>query len=266
MKKLIALAMVMSSFVAMAVSSSNIFGILRVDSTAEETLISVPWLETDPASGEIKVCDLVLTSNLTVGDRLLFYTGTAPVSNSPQQDFRYLGWTLVEENGVKKWQHVTTVDKDATGKTRMTESAHDGNQPVPRGAALFVIRPTNHTDPIYLYGQYTPGTVTSTVTKGTFAQPAYTLLAPSNPNGVKLNEVTMTGTPDLNDYIVIGNVATMLKFYDSRMGGPADGKWGVIGSYNRTNKTYEFDDSEAVIKPGQGVWYVSRGGSPTFTW
>ena len=44
MKKWIALAMMMMGTAAMAVSSSNMFGILRVDSTAEETIISVPWI------------------------------------------------------------------------------------------------------------------------------------------------------------------------------------------------------------------------------
>ena len=83
MKKSIALAMMMMGTAAMAVSSSNMFGILRVDSTAEETIISVPWIETAALSGDIRVCDLVLTSNLTVGDRLLYYTGTKPGTTTP---------------------------------------------------------------------------------------------------------------------------------------------------------------------------------------
>ena len=261
MKKLIALAMVMTNVAAMAVSSSNVFGILRVDSTAEETIISVPWLETDPASGPIKVCDLVLTSNLTEGDRLLYYTGTEAIEDSPVQDFQYLGWTLVEEKGVKKWQNVKTVGTDAGGKTRITESAHNGEQPVPRGAALIVIRPTEHAEPIYLYGQYVSGTVEVAVTQGSFESPAYTLLAPSDPNGIDLNKTgVMSGMPDINDYIVIGDVGTMLKYSTT------EGKWGVMGRFNFTTKKYDFDATKAVIKPGQGVWYVSRGGAPTFTW
>ena len=260
MKKWIALATVMMGIAAMAVSSSNMFGILRVDSTAEETIISVPWIETAASSGDIKICDLVLTSNLTVGDRLLYYTGTKPGTTTPAQDFQYLAWTLgTDADGVKVWESVTTVDKDADGRTRMTVSAPGGNEAVPRGAALMIIRPKAHVDPIYLYGQYTPGAVEGRTLQGTFEQPAYTLLAPSDPNGVDLNTSgVMSGTPDINDYIVIGDVGTMLK-YDN-------GQWGVMGKYDRPTGTYPMDTSKAVIKPGQGVWYVSRGGAPTFTW
>lgn len=260
MKKILLSVVMMTASAVLAVSSSNIFGILRVDSTEKETLISVPWLETDPASGPIKVCDLVLTSNLTAGDRLLFYTGTGAISGSPAQNFQYLGWTLVEEEGVKKWQHVTTVDTDATGKTRITESAHNGTQPVPRGAALIVIRPTAHAEPIYLYGQYVPGTVGVQVAAGSLKEPAYTLLAPSDPNGIDLNKTdVMSGTPDINDYIVIGGVGTMLKYSKSR------GKWGVMGDFDFDTGDYSFDPT-AVIPHGQGVWYVSRGGAPKFNW
>lgn len=245
---------------AKAVTSDNVFGVLRVDSTAEETIISVPWIETAASNGDIKVCDLVLTSNLTAGDRLLYYTGTKPGTDTPAEDFQYLAWTLGEDDsGVKVWESVTTVSKDADGKTRMTVSAPGGSEAVARGAALIVIRPTAHTEPIYLYGQYVPGTVTAKVKGGTFEKPVYSLLAPSDPNGVDLNKAgVMSGTPDINDYIVIGDVGTMLKYYK--------GQWGVMGKYDRTNKTYPMDTSKAVIKPGQGVWYVSRGGAPTFTW
>ena len=154
MKKWIALATVMMGTAAMAVSSSNMFGILRVDSTAEETIISVPWIETAASSGDIKICDLVLTSNLTVGDQLLYYTGTKPGTTTPAQDFQYLAWTLgTDADGVKVWESVTTVDTDADGRTRMTVSAPGGNEAVPRGAALMIIRPKAHVAPIYLYGQ-----------------------------------------------------------------------------------------------------------------
>ena len=245
---------------AKAVTSDNVFGVLRVDSAAAETIISVPWIETAASNGDIKACDLVLTSNLTEGDRLLYYTGTAAVADSPAQDFRYLGWTLVEEDGVKKWQSVTTVDTDADGRTRLTESAHDGAQAVPRGAALIVIRPTAHAEPIYLYGQYVPGTVGVQVAAGSLKEPAYTLLAPSDPNGVDLNKPgVMTGTPDINDYIVTGDVGTMLKYSKSR------GKWGVMGDFDFEAGDYSFDPT-AVIPHGQGVWYVSRGGAPKFNW
>lgn len=262
MKKLIAIMTMMASASALAVSSSNVFGILRVDSSQPETIISVPWIAADSVTADIKVADLVLTSNLTKGDMLYYYNGTTK--------FEYEAWVLTETTiggeATKVWSPVTTVSQAG-----ITAGEHAGTRAVPRGGALFIVRKNYNNEPIYLYGRHTTGAASVTVEQGTPettttpASRAYTLLAPSNPNGIDLNASgIMSGTPGVTDFILIES-GEPLSYRN------LDGtwKWGVYKKTGRT--TYTWDTSKAVIKPGQGCWYVSEGGAsegdaPTFTW
>ena len=246
MKKLIALAMVMMGTAAMAVSSSNIFGILRVDSTAEETIISVPWIETDSSCGDIKVADLVLTSNLTPGDRLYYYT-----QGGGADAFAYQGWMI---NAERQWEPMTTVSQK-----RLAIAAGADTTAVPRGKALILTRSVNHDQPIYLYGQYTAGVTEVTVASGSKDAPAYTLLAPSDPNGKDLNAAgVMSGTPGEGDMIVLNDVGVVLQ-HDATRG------W-CVKRWDKASKQWVYDTAPAHIPAGEGVWYVSRGGAPKFTW
>lgn len=237
-----------------ALTSENIFGILRVDSYAKETIISVPWISTDLAGGDIKESNLVLTSNLTDGDQLLYYTASR--AGSQASTFSYLGWQLKKNaDGTGTWEPMTTVSKN-----RIAVAPDSNEQTTPRGAGLIIIRPTNYTTPIYLYGQYdkTPN-ATTVATTGTKTAPVYTLLAPSGPDGVNLNASgVMTGTPNPQDSIILNN-GHMLNYLE--------GRWCrmVFDPLTKKNKP---DESEATLAPGIGVWYVSRGASTgvTFNW
>ena len=258
MKKIIFGITLMMGSVAMAVNSSNIFGILRVDSTQKETIISVPWIAADSVTREIKVADLVLTANLTVGDQLYYYNGTT--------SFTYEGWVLQEGTiggeATKVWVPMTTVTKDG-----ISISPAAADKPAVRGAALFVIRPTNYTDPIYLYGRYTTGTASTKVVAGSVnsttgkASPAYTLIAPALPNDVDLNSISMTGTPNPGDYIQIG-IGRQLFYREISAG---NWKW-CVETQKRGQTTYDASSEKTTIPHGQGCWYVSVGGTPKFTW
>lgn len=256
MKKLIAIATMVMSGAALAVSTSNVFGILRVDSAQPKTIISVPWIAADSVTRDISVADLVLTANLTVGDMLYYYNGTT--------SFTYLGWVLQEGmiggEPAKVWVPMTQVSKDGI---TVTPAASDLS--AVRGAALFVIRPTSYTDPIYLYGRYTAGAAETQVVAGSIAstgkaQPVYTLIAPALPNDVDLNTVTMTGTPNEGDYIQIKTGQQL--FYRN-----VDGtmKWCTITEKRGVVK-YNGSSEVTTIPHGQGCWYVSVGGTPKFTW
>lgn len=265
MKKLMACGMILASAAAMAVESSNIFGILRVDSTEKETIISVPWIQADSVTADIKVADLVLTSNLSIGDQLYYYNGNA--------SFQYEGWQLTEGTvggeATKVWTPMTQVSHDGITFTEAAE-----NKSAIRGAALFVVRPTFHTDPIYLYGRYATGTAETTVaqgspeTKTSRAVRAHTLLAPSNPNGADLNATNadgsskyMAGTPGKTDFIMIEPGKPLV--YRNLDG---SWKWGVYTQTGRTSYTWNTNPETTTIKHGQGCWYVSEGGAPTFKW
>lgn len=257
MKKLIAIATMLASGAAVAVNSSNVFGILRVDSVQEETIISVPWIAADSVTRDISVADLVLTANLTVGDMLYYYNGTT--------SFTYEGWVLQDgEIGgepAKVWVPMTQVSEKG-----ITVSPAASDTSAARGAALFVIRPKAHTDPIYLYGRHTTGAATTQVVAGSVdsatgkAKPAYTLIAPALPNDVDLNTVTMTGTPNAGDFIQT-KVGGQL-FYRNVKG---EMKW-CVETQKRGQTTYDASAEKTTIPHGQGCWYVSVGGAPTFTW
>lgn len=259
MKKLMAIVTMLASGAALAVNSSNVFGILRVDSAQKETIISVPWIAADSVTRDIKVADLVLTSNLTEGDTLYYYNDKAT--------FEYEAWILTAD---KTWAPVTTVSKRG-----ITVGEHAGLRDIPRGGALFIVR-QDTSEPIYLYGRYTatpPEGITvaqgSPETTTAPAVRAHTLLAPSNPDGADLNATNadgsnkyMTGTPSVTDFIMI-EPGKPLTYRNPDGNG---WKWGIYAKTGRTTYTWDTRPETTTIKHGQGCWYVSEGGAPTFTW
>lgn len=254
MKKLIAIVTMMAGASALAVDSNNVFGILRVDSTEQETIVSVPWIAADAEVKNIQVCDLVLTSNLNAGDRLYYYDG--------KSSFLYKLWVLtVDAEGNKTWEATTGVSGKDPANQKISVSEANATLQIPRGGALFIVRET-HTEPIYLYGRYTNTPVSTQVQKGTSStQRAYTLLAPTGPNGIDLNTpgIITAGTVKRGDFIQLqSGVALTYK----------NGQWGVNRGWDETSQKNVFDTSSTytTIPHGQGCWYVSCGGDPTFTW
>ena len=86
MKKMIFGFALIATCVASAttVTSANTFGVLKVTSTNEETVICVPWVKVGDGSS-IDANSLVLTSNLKKGDQLFAYDTTTST---------YYTWTL----------------------------------------------------------------------------------------------------------------------------------------------------------------------------
>lgn len=219
MKKLLTIAAIAAATTALAVKSSNTFGILRVDSSAAQTIVSVPWVAA--GGGDINVADVVKTANLNDGDKLYYYNGSD-----------YTMWTLTRGAWVQA----------------QNESGETPAQSISRGGAIILER-TNPGTCFYLYGQYA-----SDVASTTCVQDGHTLLAPSTTIDFNLNKSgVMTGTPNANDRIgvPVGDSLALLKYVDGK-------GWGIQKS--------DFDTSKATIPAGQGVWYISAGGSPTFNW
>lgn len=232
MTKLLTIAAIAAASTALAVESSNTFGILRVDSTAAQTIVSVPWVAA--GGGNINVADIVKTANLNNGDKLYYYnTGTT----------NYRVWELT--NGA--WQEAVPAGESATQ-----------NPVLARGNAIILERFAPQDGSIancfYLYGQYTTDASSTTCVAN-----GYTLLAPSTTEDFNLNATgVMSGTPNANDRIGVPvtndgiQSLALLRYNDT------DNKWGI--------KKATWDYSLATIPAGQGVWYISAGGEPTFTW
>lgn len=252
MKKLmfaISLAGLLGLGASAAVQSANTFGVLKVESDKKETIVCVPWVAVGTGSNPISVADLVMTSNLTVGDTLYYYDNTA------KGDAKYKAWELVEGKTWSSPKMVTSV-----GVSEGTEAAA---QTANRGDALILVRqnPTSGdpavATPIYLYGQYTATEFTGqTLTLG-----AWNLIAYPNTSSspLDLNSLNWQNVGDA-DYINLHNAAgyaiTLKRFSDGNTM-----KWG-----RKVAGTVRFTD--AVVQPGQGAWYVSKatsGANPSYS-
>ena len=258
MKKLI-LSLTLAGAAALAakavstVASANTFGVLKVESDAKETIIAVPWVEVGIAEANpIAVANLVMTSNLTVGDKLYYYNSDTKT---------YLTWQLVESANAKSWDPLNSVI--VSGEVQ--SGIHAGVQQAPRGSALILERqnPKSNNDavPIYLYGQYVSGTTNTTITANSWnliAPPTATDFVVSSENS---STTCMTGTPATGDYIVLGsNTAKKFKY--------KDGKW----IWTSKALDVQVPNEYLTIPAGTGAWYVSVAASyaenqaPTFTW
>lgn len=235
MKKLIASLTILATGAALAssVSSTATFGVLKITSTATQTIISVPWVDAGSSDVEtITVKDFVKTSNLTGSDtvanadKLLVYN---PTSGSGA----YTGWYL---NSSKVWTGY------AVAYNTFTATAGQDTDKLTRGSALILIR-NSTTDPdIYLYGQYRdPSRVSYTITR---AADRTTLFAPVNTTStvINLNDLTWTNA-QAGDKIKLQGTIPLVFTYNGT-------NWGRTISTGRTT-------DGASIRPGEGVWYTT---------
>lgn len=257
MKKLLTIAAIAAATTALAVESSNTFGILRVTIPAGQkmTIIAAPWCDagatTTEAQGKIKVKDIVKTANLTPatnetsddGDKLYVFS-----SNSYRAAFelRSTGWTgiqmVVKGNTIQPQEEAT----------------------INRGEAIAL---DLHTAPeeksIYLYGQYTMVGASTTIVTCSAETPAYTLVAPTGvENDTTLNSEWLTAqtglTPANGDQVFIPGKG----FYPFAAGkGFGVTKSGTFDLGSGTWGQPTFD--AATVPTGTGFWYISKGGSGT---
>lgn len=237
-----------------SVESSNVFGVLRVDSTLTRTLLAVPWCDVSAVENSaITVSSIVKTTNLTPGDTLHALNDDRTVFNS---------WELTEgAGGNLVWQSVNQVSTN--GVVTTTASASDVHSA--RGNGLIIIR-QHPNQPFYIYGQVgNTASVTTTILGGSTEEPAHNLIAPPCDHDVHLTDAEWTGSIGENDEIYIpkpNGLYTILRYkngvwkYSKRTAHPVV-PGAVVTSW------VEFTDS---IPAGTGFWYISYGGSPTITW
>lgn len=248
MKKMIFGFALIATCVASAttVTSANTFGVLKVTSSAKETIISVPWVKVGDG-GAIDADSLVLTSNLTAGDKLFAYDTTTG---------KYYTWTL-----------------QTPGETWGTSSENEGDYLVasksslPRGAGLILVR-SNTSNPIYLYGQYaSTGGNTSNVTAATDDAAVFTLIAPPSTQPVDLNTQATMSAPVKGDMIILENgTAYTYRNPVTNYVKSESLKWC---KQEVTGDIVNYTDSGVTIPAGRGAWYMRKKGattSSTITW
>ena len=251
MKKILfSAAAVCAAGLAMATSveSPNTFGVLKVSSTNAETVVSVPWEAV--GSGNVKVKDFVMTSNMTAGDTLYLYNSTNKT---------YKGWVLSDGNS---WTGLTAV---ATMGGKSVSAGADDT--LDRGQALIISRGnydsgSTPADSIYLYGQYTStgvGTYTLTAGKATLFAPVNTTSSAFYLNRPEASEIPSGTTVACVDTWTNVNNGDTIRLQDKR------GNSYVV-TYNDTNWVLMLPGGNtttaaAIIQPGMGAWYISTGNS-----
>jgi len=237
-----------------SVTTTNQFGLLRMDSAQTNTIVSAPWvsLGTNVENpGAMTVSKLVEPTNLTDGDKLILFNGTS-----------YKAWTL--SGGA--WEPYTIVGEETTetiAGIKVTSNAEDTT--LERGQGIWLVRQnpkdsSGNAKPFYIYGQYTSAPATTTVT----ANKTVLLANPNPATSFNFGSVNPGGSGADDKIIVTGDGVPKVYTYE-------DSSWGYekteVSNQNGLQvQTKERVENENTIAPAQGFWYKSSGGTPTINW
>ena len=214
------------------VTTDNVIGVLRVDSSAAETIVSVPWVATSAAATDtaIPVTDIVKTAGLNIGDELYYYNS---------ETGKYQCWRLTSDG----WGAANPVVEGG--------EAAPSNATLARGNAIILKRGAPIQDHFYLQGQVAKsGSQVCTMTRSATGV-AYSLLAPPTDTAIGLNAGTWSNVAD-GDYVLVQG--KKYEYDESKQ------KWGTYKvDLTKFEKTFTAANAEIAI--GQGAWYVSAKGS-----
>lgn len=208
-------------------TTANVVGLIRVDSSANETIVSIPFVATSASATDaaIPVTDIVKTSNLTNGDELRYYNSSTR---------KYQCWRLTDGN----WEAASEVSSGGAVSTGST---------LARGDAIILVR-ENPGSSFYLQGQVAKSSsVKCTMAQGSATAPAYSLIAPPTDTAVALNAGSWTKVGDKDQVQINGK----LYWFDA-----LSGKWGT---YATDPTTFEktFTPTDVTIAVGTGAWFIS---------
>ena len=241
------------------IPSTNIIGVLEVNSAFTNTITAVPWrrLASDPQyASDVCMSNYVSTVNLTPGDSVYML----------KDNTAYEMWTLLSDG---KWGGVTTVGtlpEDAN--YQFVSVATDADKKTfPRGNAVWVARQNplanGSPKPYFLVGQYESAAVDIAIAGGAAKAPAYTQVAIPDYHAFRINDLDWGSNPGSKDMITIPNGATTIVLYW------VNGSWGSYlpvwdAKVQRTRNTFvPYTD---LIPAGTGFWYTRRAGAFTLKW
>lgn len=241
------------------IPSTNIIGVLEVNSAYSNTITAVPWrrLASDPQyASDVCVSNYVSTVNLTPGDSVYML----------KDNTTYEMWTLQSDG---TWGSVTTVGTlPGDANYQFVAVATDADkQTVPRGNAVWVARQNPLADgrpkPYFLVGQYAPGAVDITIAGGAAKSPAYTQVAVPDYCGFRINDLDWGANPGSQDMITIPSGAMTIVLYW------VNGSWGSyqpVWDEKVQRKRNTFVPYDDLIPAGTGFWYTRRAGAFTLKW
>ena len=246
MKKLLSIALcaaAITSFAADEAVQIADVGVLSVTIPANQknTIIAASFKNLSDSTKDVSIADMVKTTNLAEGDKLLLFTGTKGT---------YTAWVLGSDG---KWAAAEkTYTVDANGELVEGEGTPTSTT-VTAGTGLWIVRESN-TDKaatIAIYGAYTSTAKSTTTTAG-----AWNLIG--NPGLV--SKTISTGTK--GDYIIrivdgkqrkyMYNATKNAWYYQTK---------AVVNNKVKTTSTYD----ALTIEPGEGFWYYTQS-AVTIEW
>ena len=232
MKKLLSLALCAAAATSFAVDEITLgtVGVTAITLPADQTNTIIAASFKDLATGnDISVANLVKTTNLAPGDKIMLYTA----KNT------YSAWVLGDNGAWQKAEKTYTVGSD--GVATVDEGAASDTTTVEIGTGLWIVRenPTNAVE-IALYGSIANAKSTTTVAG------AWNLIG--NAGQVSFN--AFEGA--VGDQIVMVADNGALRTYNLKAG---LGKgWYYVSYEDNTGKNNYGTPS---VAPGQGFWYYT---------
>ena len=229
-----------------AVTSENTFGVLKVSCAAKKVIIATPWVECGSADSSVKITNLVMTAGLSDGDAVLVY-------DTVQKRFK--SWII--SGGI--WSSTPVVS--GVGTVDTGDAAHEA---IARGQAFWFIKSdyTSGNYDLYLYGQDTSATATSTIAGGTSTTPTYSLVASPKATSADLNSATFSVPASTADEIQVPNPGAPVTKYTYKSGQG----WGTTQTVVDNGNSVRKWQLGCTIPAGRGFWYVSKSATRTITW
>ena len=245
MKKLLSIALcaaAITSFAADEAVQIADVGVLSVTIPANQknTIIAASFKDLSDSTKDVSIADMVKTTNLAEGDKLLLFTGTKGT---------YTAWVL---NSDGKW---VAADKTYTVNSEGNVVEGTGtptSTTVTAGTGLWIVRESNTANPatIAIYGAYTSTAKSTTTTAG-----AWNLIG--NPGLV--SKTISTGTKG-DQIITIVNGVQRKYMYNSSKGWYYDTQKVENDKIKTTHNV-----GNPTIASGEGFWYYTQS-AVTLDW
>ena len=250
MKKLLSIALcaaAITSFAADEAVQIADVGVLSVTIPANQknTIIAASFKNLSDTATDVSIADMIKTTNLATGDKLLLFTGTKGT---------YTAWVLSSDG---KWAAAEkTYTVNANGEL-VEGTGASASTTVTAGTGLWIVRESN-TDKaatIAIYGAYTSTAKSTTTTAG-----AWNLIG--NPG---LVSKTITDGAATDTIIKVVNGANRTYHYNATKKTWYYETTGTKTVKNQTVRTSTTTDENPAIDPGQGFWYYTQS-AVTLDW
>jgi len=239
--------------------SSNLHGLIRVETSTTNVLIAVPWNFYTPSAETVTnlpVNHLVWPKNLDDGDLLMMVT-----AESLQTAGKYKTWMLERlatksasaDDAAGTWVPARTASAKGDTKAAATDE-------VARGCGLWLVRQNPKDEkgawkPIYLYGQYASNAASVQVAGGSSAAANPVMVANPYCQALAVNaDVTWSGV-GANDTLSLPNGTDA---WDLALWDATQKKWYVSKSVRQGRKVVTTKNYDLSVPAGHGFWYVRR--------